>query len=499
MLYLAGQILAYLVLTIYVVSLIYITLYSLMQFHLLYYYNRAKKNGPTTDDLSLTQQEWPLVTVQLPIFNERFVVARLIDNIMKLDYPKDKLEVQILDDSTDETVSIAASKVKQYRDDGFSIHHVRRPNRKGYKAGALKAGMVEANGEFLAIFDADFLPKPDFLRRTIPHFKDEEVGVVQTKWEHLNQDYSIITRLQAFQLNVHFSVEQSGRQSGNLMLQFNGTGGVWRKQTIEEAGGWEADTLTEDLDLSYRAQLKGWRIRYLENIGSPAELPIEMNGFKSQQFRWMKGGAETARKMIPAIWNSSLTWTQKLHATTHLMSSAIFLFIFLVGVFSVPTLFAFSILSISKHFLTYFIISLICIVVVYYVGNVYASWEKGNWLKTLFKFLILFPIFLSLSMGLSLHNSLAVIQGYLGKKSGFVRTPKFDIRSLHDKIKSNNYLVKKISLTVIGEVLLCLYFVFGLIAGWVLGDTSFLLFHLMLALGYGTISYITIKHLRMGS
>ena len=279
---------ANILLGLYVIALIYIMVFCLMQFHLLYHY--GKNAEVSSQDFEDTKDEdLPFVTIQLPIYNELYVVERLVDNIAKFDYPKDKYEIHILDDSTDETMQIALAKVEEYKAKGFNIEHITRSNRVGYKAGALKEGTKFAKGKFLAIFDADFLPNPDFLRQTIPHFSDEKVGVVQTRWEHINEDYSLITRLQAFQLNVHFTVEQMGRYNADYLLQFNGTAGIWRRECITDAGGWEADTLTEDLDLSYRAQFKGWKITFLEDITSPAELPAEMNGLKSQQHRWMKG------------------------------------------------------------------------------------------------------------------------------------------------------------------------------------------------------------------
>ncbi|NNF22426.1 MAG: glycosyltransferase, partial [Saprospiraceae bacterium] len=311
----------------YIICLSYITLYCLMQFHLMLHYKSHKRLWKKeAEPKPLMNGDFPLVTIQLPIYNEFFVVERLIDKIMSLNYPKDKLEVHVLDDSTDDTVELSRQKVKEYQSEGFEIRLIHRKDRKGYKAGALKEALPFANGEYIAIFDADFLPDSDFLLDTMPYFRDEGVGVVQTRWGHLNQNYSLITELQAFQLNVHFTVEQQGRESADYLLQFNGTAGVWRTKTIRDAGGWEADTLTEDLDLSYRAQLKGWKFVYLEDVLSPAELPSEMNGLKSQQYRWMKGGAETARKLLPQVWRSKLKTIQKIHATTHLMGSSVFLF-----------------------------------------------------------------------------------------------------------------------------------------------------------------------------
>lgn len=527
------SVIAYTVLGIYTVALFYITVYCLMQFNLLYHYKkqeREQQSGrqaaqpprqvkpsakraeqqlvtqgtPLDGGLFLDDAEshevYPFVTIQLPIYNEMYVVERLIDSITAFDYPKGRFEIHILDDSTDETVGITKRKVEEYQAKGFQIEQIRRADRKGYKAGALRYGMKEAKGEFIAIFDADFLPRPEFLKETIPFFQDENVGVVQTRWEHINQDYSLITRLQALQLNVHFTVEQVGRMSGNYMLQFNGTAGVWRRETIEDAGGWQADTLTEDLDLSIRAQLNGWKIHYREEVGSPAELPAEMNSFKSQQFRWMKGGAETAKKMLPTVWKSDLSFSKKIHTTVHLLASTIFVFVFITGLFSVPLLFLLGDLielGFSKNFFAYFLVGLLSIIAVYYVANVQAPVHNESFGKALFKFLFLFPLFLALSMGLSLHNTIAVWQGYRGKKSPFVRTPKFNIQNLRDNFNKRKYLSHKLSWTTILEGFMALYFAAAVVGGIYIQNTTFVVFHLMLALGYGAIFYYTLRHLSL--
>lgn len=486
----------YIVAGIYFTALFYVTIYCMMQFHLLYHYKKHHIGLKAHPELKVKiEGELPFVTIQLPIFNEMYVVERLVDNIVKFDYPKDKFELHLLDDSTDETMDIAKRKVDEYVAKGFNIKHITRTNRTGFKAGALKEGMQYAKGEFIAIFDADFLPNPDFLKRTLPYFNNPNTGVVQTRWDHINQDYSLLTQLQAFQLNVHFTVEQQGRESGNYLLQFNGTAGVWRRRTIEDAGGWEADTLTEDLDLSYRAQLKGWNIVFLEDCTSPAELPAEMNGLKSQQFRWMKGGAETAKKMLPAIWNSDLKTSQKIHASTHLLASSVFLSVFIMGVFSVPLVFIINPLDFNLNILGVFMIGLVSIIMVYYVANVQGAWKDQSTGKMILKFLILFPIFLALSMGLSFHNSIAVLQGYWGKKSPFVRTPKFNIQGITDSIKTRKYFNGKISKVTIFEGFLAIYFLVALIAGFHIENNAFMLLHLLLTAGYGAIFFLSVKHL----
>jgi cellulose synthase/poly-beta-1,6-N-acetylglucosamine synthase-like glycosyltransferase len=536
------SLIAFIVLGIYTVALSYVTIYCLLQFDLLFRYIRLNRReheqaereaaarrargarrarrksaalagAPAVADVYAGEglalgddtnedgapARYPFVTIQLPIYNEKYVVERLIDSVTQLDYPRDRFEIHVLDDSTDDTLEITRRKVEEYRAKGFQIEQVRRAKRQGFKAGALRDGMAHARGEFIAIFDADFLPRPDFLKQTIPYFADERVGVVQTRWEHINENYSLITRLQALQLNVHFTVEQAGRMEGGYLLQFNGTAGVWRRAAIEDAGGWEADTLTEDLDLSIRAQLRGWKIRYLQQIGTPAELPIEMNSLKSQQFRWMKGGAETARKMLPTVWRSNLNWWKKVQATFHMLASTVFVFVFLTGVSSVPLLLYINELTqwgFDKDVFAYFLIGLLSIVSVYYAANVIAPVHRNSPGKTSLRFFMLFPLFLSMSMALSLHNTVAVIQGYLGRKSPFVRTPKFDIKSEKDSFARKAYVARKLSWTTIGEGLLAVFFVLGAAAGIYLRTYTFFLLHLMLAFGYGAIFYYSVRHLR---
>jgi cellulose synthase/poly-beta-1,6-N-acetylglucosamine synthase-like glycosyltransferase len=484
----------YAIVAIYTLALAYIMIFALLQFNLLYYYRQFWKKGGLRQPTQLDEAALPFVTVQLPVFNEMYVVERLIDAVARFDYPKDRFEIHLLDDSTDETVDLIEKKVATYKKQGYQIEHIRRADRAGFKAGALKDAMARARGEFIAIFDADFVPRPDFLRATLPHFATHpKVGVVQTRWEHINRDYSLLTRVQAFQLDVHFTVEQQGRQGGRLMLQFNGTAGVWRRQTIEDAGGWEADTLTEDLDLSIRAQLKGWEIVYLEKFESPAELPAEMNGYKAQQFRWMKGGAETARKIMPILWQSAIPLRAKLFGTAQLLGSSIFVFVFTSGILSVPLLVAMPRLGISPHIMGVFLISIFAVGAVFFAANVNASLQPESLLKKTAKFVLLFPLFLALSMGLSLHNTVAVLQGYLGKKSPFIRTPKFNIQGLKDTLREKRYINARLPVTALLEGLLALYFLGALMLGVYSGNKAFLLFHLLLTLGFGSTFFYTIR------
>ncbi|MEJ2163498.1 MAG: glycosyltransferase family 2 protein, partial [Robiginitalea sp.] len=292
-----GLSISYIIIGIYSVALLLIFFYSLSQLNLLLNYlgNRRKQQEAPKFNL-MDPREIPYVTIQLPIYNEKYVVERLLDNIACLEYPMSKLKIQVLDDSTDDSVEQTAAKIEELRKSGLDIKHIRRENREGFKAGALKEGLTIAKGDFIAIFDADFLPDSDWLKKTVPYFKDEEIGVVQTRWGHINRDYSTLTRIQAFALDAHFTLEQVGRNAKGHFINFNGTAGIWRKDCILDAGNWEGDTLTEDLDLSYRAQLKNWKFKYLEDVETPAELPVVISAARSQQFRWNKGGAENFRK-----------------------------------------------------------------------------------------------------------------------------------------------------------------------------------------------------------
>lgn len=480
---------------IYGLALTFILAYSVVQIILVINYLKKK---PKLKALNIFKEEdLPIVTVQLPLYNELYVVNRLIDSITQLDYPKDKLEIQILDDSTDETVDYVANKVKEYKALGFNIYQHRRTDRTGFKAGALAEGVEICKGEFIAIFDADFLPKSNFLKDTVSHFKNKKIGVVQTKWEHLNKNYSMLTRLQAFGLDAHFTVEQTGRNSGNHFINFNGTAGIWRKSCIIDAGGWNSDTLTEDLDLSYRAQLNGWEFLYLENLGSPAELPAAMNALKVQQFRWTKGAAECTKKnLIKVLKNKDIPFKTKVHAIFHLMNSSVFICILLLAILSVPML------MIKNNFVEYdslFRMSSIFILSVVFLGIYYfVSLASGyeNKLKALLHFIFLFPMFLSVSMGLSFHNAIAVIEGYMGKKSPFVRTPKFNIIKNKDVWEKNKYLVSSISMLTILELTLTSYFLYGIFYAISYNDYVLFPFHVMLFFGYGYVAFFSIFHSR---
>lgn len=441
-------------------------------------------------------ESWPAVTIQLPVYNELYVVSRLIDAAANLHYPKELLEIQILDDSTDETSDVIKKKIEEYPEVNFQYIH--RTDRKGFKAGALKFGLEKASGEYIAIFDADFVPDPDFLLSTLPFFSSEKIGMVQTRWTHLNRNYSLLTRLQAFALDAHFLIEQMGRNNQKAFINFNGTAGVWRKSCILDAGNWQDDTLTEDLDLSYRAQRNGWEFVYRPEIESPAELPPIMSAVKSQQFRWNKGGAECAVKHIRGVLSQNLPLKVKFHALAHLFNSSIFIAILLVSLSSIGVWWA-AISGNLPHQLFklagVFMIGFVIIAGVYLVSYFYA---KRSFFKSLGQVFWQLPIFLSVSMGLALHNAQAVWEGLTGRKSPFIRTPKFNLEDGAQRLKTNNYLKFPVPFTTYIEGLFALMFL-GMVVLHLRWKTYEMLpFHLMLAIGYSLVFITSFKAYRLG-
>jgi cellulose synthase/poly-beta-1,6-N-acetylglucosamine synthase-like glycosyltransferase len=487
------------IIVIYSTALILIFMYALAQLNLLFNYLGAPKSSSQEEKFDLSNPDQvPFVTIQLPVYNEMYVMERLLDNIVKLEYPSHKLEIQVLDDSTDESIETTSEQIKRLQDKGFNIQHIRRENRTGFKAGALKEGLTVAKGEYIAIFDADFLPKSDWLKRTIPYFKNDKIGVVQTRWGHINRDYSVLTRVQAFALDAHFTLEQVGRNTKGHFINFNGTAGIWRKECIIDAGNWEGDTLTEDLDLSYRAQLKNWEFKYLEHVETPAELPVVISAARSQQFRWNKGGAENFRKMIGRVFSSkNLSLKTKIHGMLHLLNSTMFLNVLIVGILSIPMLYIkneYAHLKAYFYVMSFFVISTLIFFICYWY--MYKK-THGTSLKSFVQYIVLFFTFFSIAMGFSLHNSIAVIEGHIGKRSEFVRTPKFNMNSLTDSWKNNKYIRKKPSLNVVLEGLLMLYFAFGMYSAFIVGDQGgdfgLFPFHLMLFVGFGFVFFNSLK------
>ena len=482
--------LSLLLMLLYSVSLTLVLFYSLSQLNLLWNYIQfqKKKEKPSVLDIS-NPEKVPYVTIQLPVFNELYVMERLLECINLIDYPRTKLEIQVLDDSTDESVELTRTLVADLQKGGLDITQIRRKDRVGFKAGALKEGLITAKGEFIAIFDADFLPQSDWLLQTVPQFENEEIGVVQTRWSHINRDYSVLTQIQAFALDAHFTLEQVGRNSKDHFMNFNGTAGIWRKTCIIDAGNWEGDTLTEDLDLSYRAQLKNWKFKYLEDVETPSELPVVMSSIRSQQFRWNKGGAENFQKMVKKVVRSkNIKLSTKLHSVLHLLNSTMFLNVFFVGVLSIPMLYIkneWGHLSLYFDLSSFFIVSTLIFFSCYWV--LYKYKKGGGWLNFL-DYIKLFFTFYTVAMGFSYHNSLAVLEGHRGKRSDFIRTPKFNIKTLKDSWKKKKYTSKKISKNTLVEGLLTLYFLFGMYSAFVVGeagDFGLFPFHLMLFIGFG--------------
>ena len=489
------MILETIIIVLYTIALLLIFLYALAQLNLLINFLKEKNKKLKCEKFDFSkQEEIPFVTIQLPVYNELYVMERLLTNISKLEYPKDKLEIHVLDDSTDESFEATAIQIKKLQKTGLDIQQITRSDRKNYKAGALKEGLKIAKGEFIAIFDADFLPQKDWLLQTIPFFKNSEIGVVQTRWGHLNRNFSILTRVQAFALDAHFTLEQVGRNSKGHFINFNGTAGVWRKKCILNAGNWQGDTLTEDLDLSYRAQLKNWKFKYLVDVETPAELPLVISAARSQQFRWNKGGAENFQKLIwRVLKDPKLSNKTKAHALLHLLNSTMFLTILMVGILSIPMLYIKNEYEHLKYYffaMSFFIISTLIFFICYWYSfkSIY-----GGGLKQFIKYIGLFFMFFTVAMGFSLHNSIGVLEGHFGKKSEFIRTPKFNVQMLKGSWKKNKYISKNISSNVIIEGLLAIYFAFGMYSAFIVGDQGgdfgLFPFHLMLFIGFSFVFF----------
>lgn len=483
------------VIILYTLASALILIYSISQLHLLIFYLRSRNKRDTSPrfDLSIAQ-ETPFVTIQLPLYNELYVVERLLKNISEIEYPLDKLEIQVLDDSTDESIEKTELLVKQLQQRGINIMQIRREVRTGFKAGALREGLKTAKGEFIAVFDSDFLPKKDWLLKTVPYFKDEELGLIQTRWSHLNRDYSLLTKILAFALDFHFVMEQTGRNFGKHFMNFNGTAGIWRKTCILDAGNWSGDTLTEDLDLSYRAQMKNWKFKYLVDVETPAELPVLMSAARSQQFRWNKGAAENFQKNYGLLFKDpEQTKGTKLHGLFHLLNSSLFMLLLLLAILSVPVLY---IKNLNPEFNWYFrLMAVFALSGLIFFICYWFSYSKthGKGLKSFFSFIGIFFAFFSFAMGLSLHNTLAVLQGHFGKKSDFIRTPKFNVNNLKSSLGRNVYVKPQISISVIFEILLLIYFIFGIYSAFRFDDYGLMVFHSMLIAGFG---YVIIKSLK---
>ena len=400
---------------VYAVLAAWLAVYGLNSLALTFIYLWRRSPRPS---ITLQAENWPVVTVQLPIYNERYVVERLIAAVAALDYPRELLQIQVLDDSTDDTTAIAQQAVAHYARQGIQIEYLHRAQRIGFKAGALAEGLRRARGELVAIFDADFVPPADFLRRIVPYFSSANIGCVQARWGHLNRTYSILTRVQAIGIDGHFVVEQGARSQSRFFLNFNGSAGVWRRACIEDAGGWHTDTLTEDLDLSYRAQLAGWRILYVPGVQVPAELPPQMDALRRQQARWAQGSIQVALKLLPLLWRSRQHWYIKCEGTLHLTGYLVHPLMLATLLLTLPMLFA---SSNATAFVPYFLFATVGPPLLYLA----AQYERGRgwWRELHFA-----PFLLLLGMGLALNNTVAMMRALLGQQEEFQRTPKFDIR-----------------------------------------------------------------------
>ena len=473
---------------LYLSLILLLSFYGIHRYWILYLYFRYYKWAKPASVPSLPAQ-LPMVTIQLPVYNERYVVERLIDAVCQLDYPQSSLEVQVLDDSDDDTVEIARAKVNAMKQQGFLIEQIHRVDRRGFKAGALEAGLARARGEFLAIFDADFIPPVDFLKKTLPWFQDTRVGMVQTRWGHLNERYSLLTSIQSIFLDGHFLIEHTARNRSGAFFNFNGTAGIWRREAITSSGGWQHDTLTEDLDLSYRAQMKGWRFMFLPDVVCPAELPVDINAFKTQQSRWTTGAVQTAKKMLPTIWKSPLPLKVKVEATFHLTACVGYV---LAAALSI-------LLPLSLYFRTYshwpltgYLEGLAMAGTTASLGIFYAICQKDlhvDW-KTRLRNL---PLMISVGVGICLSNARAVLQGLSPRQREFHRTPKYSVVKNDRSWKKKNYRTGRPAAALL-EMAFALYFLGAVIVAYELRQWISLPFIALFGFGFAYVAFLTVAH-----
>jgi cellulose synthase/poly-beta-1,6-N-acetylglucosamine synthase-like glycosyltransferase len=475
----------------YLVVFLLLAVYGFHRSTLVYLYYRYRDRRP--EPLGRLD-ELPIVTVQLPLFNEMYVAQRLLDQVARMRYPRDRFEIQVLDDSTDETQEICKSKVEELRKTGLDINYIHRVDRTGFKAGALANGLHTAKGEFVLVFDADFLPEPDILERTIHFFSDPKVGMVQVRWDHLNRDYSTLTEVQALMLDGHFVIEHTARHRSGRFFNFNGTAGIWRRSAISDAGGWSHDTLTEDMDLSYRAQLKGWQFIYLPDVVSPAELPVEMNSFKSQQFRWAKGSIQVAKKMLPAILRSKhVPFSVKAEAFFHLTNNFAYPLLFLLSMLLLPNL------LVRTHHgwrevllidLPLFFGTTLSVAAFYITSQ--REIDPRGWMRVIKRL----PLMMSLGIGLCINQTRAVMEALFGRESGeFVRTPKHGISARIERWTSKKYRAAKTIVPAL-EVLCALYFGVAMILAMRSGHYLSMPFILLFFVGYAYVGVLSLYQAR---
>src|SRR6266702_1192897 len=456
----------------YLAVLIGLSAYGVHRYFIIYLFLKNRKRAAVPAGQF---RQLPKVTVQLPIFNEVYVVERLLRSVSELDYPRELLQIQVLDDSTDDTREVTASCANELRQRGFDVQLIHRVDRTGFQAGALAVGLESAAGEFVCILDADFVAPPDLLQRTIHFFTDPKIGMIQSRWGHLNRGYSLLTRMQAMFLDGHLLLEQTARSRSGRFFNFNGTAGLWRRSCIEEAGGWQHDTLTEDLDLSYRAQLVGWKFIYLADVVTPAELPVDMNGFKSQQHRWTKGSIQTCKKLLPTIWRSRLPFPIKLEATGHLMSNFAYLLLAILCVLLHPSSGAPG----GGWLRTLLIDVPIFLAASVSVAIFYVLAQRELHPRTWMKEMLFLPCLLALGVGLSLNNARAVLEALFNHKSDFTRTPKYGIERKAQPSRNFRYMPLKSALPL-AELAFAIYFsyfvVFAIVHGQFLSVPFLLMF-----------------------
>jgi cellulose synthase/poly-beta-1,6-N-acetylglucosamine synthase-like glycosyltransferase len=468
-----------LLITLYLVVLLSLAVFGFHRSILVWLFYRYKSRRPEPKR-RYADEELPKVTVQLPLYNEMYVIERLLDAVNELDYPRQKLEVQVLDDSTDETQGICRKKVRELRRAGLDIHYIHRDDRTGFKAGALENGLRHATGELAMVFDADFVPTTGMLREMVHFFSDEKVGMVQARWGHVNRDYSRLTEVEAIMLDGHFVIEHTARHRSGRFFNFNGTAGIWRIKTIQDAGGWQHDTLTEDMDLSYRAQLKGWEFIYLFDTVSPAELPVEMNSFKSQQFRWAKGSIQVAKKLLPTIMRSNVSWRVKLEAIFHLTNNFAYPLLLLLSLLLLPNL------LVRTHHgwrevllldLPLFFGTTMSVVSFYVVAQ--REVRPRGWTNVL-KYL---PLMLSVGIGLCINQTRAVLEAMMGKETEFVRTPKHGVQSKGSSWSEKRYRAMK-TLIPYFELFMAFYFAAALAVAFIGGHFISMPFLMLFLVGY---------------
>ena len=474
-----------LILSTYFFVLIILAVYGWHRYYLVYLYmsNRGKEPKATAP-----LDPMPVVTIQLPLYNEMYVADRLIEAVCAIEYPRELLEIQVLDDSTDETCSVAELAVRRFAAQGFDIKYLHRTNRIGYKAGALEEGLKTARGEFVGIFDADFIPTSDFLTRLMPHFVDPKVGMVQARWGHINQDYSLLTKIQSILLDGHFVLEHGGRNRAGRFFNFNGTAGVWRRAAIDDAGGWQHDTLTEDLDLSYRAQLRGWKFVFVSDVIAPAEVPVEMNSFKSQQHRWAKGSIQVCRKLLPQILRADVPLGVKAEAFFHLTANFNYPLMCVLSILIFPSM-------VIRYNMGWYEMLLIDVplffAATFSVCNFYMVCQRelhSDWI-TRVKYL---PFLMSIGIGLSINNTRAVFEAMLNKQSEFARTPKYRIEGASDEWVGKKYH-QTVAIQPLIELALGLYFtatVFYALANQIYGTLPFLMLFQIGFLYVGLVSIV---------